>query len=392
MISVEEAYNQVLSKSIPSHNIQVSIDEAAGRYLAEDIHADQDFPPFNRVMMDGIALDHKLADRGSLPVSGIQTAGAPQMTVPEGHCIEVMTGSILPLGADAVIPYEQIRIENGTAHLPDDSPVPLRHVHLKGTDRRQGDLLIPAGRQIGPPEIAILATVGKSSVKVVQLEVAVVSTGDELVDIDQTPHPYQIRRSNGHTLQALIRGHGFSATLYHIEDDMEGIKKTLGEILDQHAVVILSGGVSRGKKDYVPGALDALQVEKQFHRVAQRPGKPFWFGVRDERNVVFALPGNPVSTFLCYHRYVNPWLIRHGGGKMLTQTAILGEDYQFEPDLTCYLQVRIADDNGQRVAFAQAGKGSGDLANLLEADGFLELPAGRDEFEAGESFEYLPFR
>ncbi len=392
MISVAEAYNQVLSKSLSLKTEKVPLSSASGLYLAEDVHADQDFPPFNRVMMDGIALDHTLIDTSGIPVKGMQTAGSPQQTVQEGTCMEVMTGAILPQGADQVIPYEQVSLRDGKAYIDAPAASPLQHIHLKGTDRKMGDRLIPAGRKIGPAEIAVMATVGKAEVLAGSLSVAVVSTGDELVDIDQTPHPYQIRRSNSHTLASLLEQEGCKATLYHLQDDLSGITGALGKILDDHQVVILSGGVSRGKKDFVPDALDNLNVDKLFHRVAQRPGKPFWFGMREDRNIVFALPGNPVSTFLCYQRYVRPWLSRHFGASNLTYTAVLAEEFTFHPPLTCYLQVRIVDDKGSRIAFPVAGKGSGDLANLLDADGFLELPADRELFEKGESFEYLPYR
>ncbi len=393
MISVEEAYNEVLSKTIKLNTNSISISEASGRILAEDIHADQDFPPFNRVMMDGIALDHKLLEQSVIPVQGMQTAGSPQQDVPDGHCMEVMTGAILPRGTDVVVPYEEVNItgDQATISSPENYP-PLKNIHLRGTDRKKGDLLIPRGRRVSPAEIAVLATVGKSTVSVMQLNAAIVSTGDELVDIDKVPHPYQVRKSNSHMLAALISQSGYQATLYHIEDDLETTTRKLGEILENHPVVILSGGVSRGKKDFVPDALDALGVNRLFHRVAQRPGKPFWFGERYSKNTVFALPGNPVSTFLCFHRYIKPWLKSCGGEKVTTHTAILGEDFHFAPSLTYFLQVRTVDDQGNRIAFPVAGKGSGDLANLLDADGFIEIPPGRDEFEKGQVFEYLPFR
>jgi molybdopterin molybdotransferase len=391
MISVAEAYTQVLSKTLPQKTKKIPLSIATASVLAEDIYADQDFPPFNRVMMDGIALDLSLLGQKEIPVKGMQTAGSPQQEAVAGTCIEVMTGAILPTGTNVVIPYEEIVIHNQKATIQIKESFPLKNVHLKGTDRKKGDLLIPKGRRIGPAEIAVLATVGKSSVLVSDLSVAIISTGDELVDIDTVPHPYQIRSSNSHMLHSLITRQGMEATCYHLHDDKENMLQAMKDIFNQHSIIILSGGVSKGKKDYVPDVLQDLGVEKHFHRVAQRPGKPFWFGSTGQ-HMVFALPGNPVSTFLCFQRYVWPWMQQYSGEKISSGKAKLGEDFQFGPDLTYFLQVKVTEADGMLTAHPVAGKGSGDLANLLEADGFLELPPDRENYPAGEAFHFIPFR
>lgn len=392
MISVAEAHSIVLSHPRPQKTKKVKLTEATGTILAEDIYADQDFPPFNRVMMDGIALDASLIKLKEIPVQGIQTAGSPQQHVAEGTCMEVMTGAILPTGTNVVIPYEEVDIQNQRAQIRITETFPLKNVHLKGIDRKKGDLLIPKGRRIGPAEIAVMATVGKSSVQIADLNIAIISTGDELVDIDTIPHPYQIRSSNSHMLHSLIIGQGLNASLYHLQDDKENMIHSMKEIFDHHSVIILSGGVSKGKKDYVPEVLEDLGVDQHFHRVAQRPGKPFWFGTAGDSHVVFALPGNPVSTFVCYERYVSPWLKQYSQEKKTTYKAKLAEDIQFKPDMTYFMQVSISNSEGIFTAHPVAGKGSGDLANLLEADGFLELPQGQEFFKAGEAFEFIPFR
>jgi molybdopterin molybdotransferase len=158
-----------------------------------------------------------------------------------------------------------------------------------------------------------------------------------------------------------------------------------------HDIVVLSGGVSKGKFDFVPNALERLGVKKIFHQVNQRPGKPFWFG-KSEKQTVFALPGNPVSTYLCFYRYIKPWLEQCLGLPALKKQAILATDFTFKPSLTYFLQVSVKYEQGKLLAYPDAGGGSGDFVNLKEVDGFLELQADRSDFKAGEIFNYYSFR
>jgi molybdopterin molybdotransferase len=219
----------------------------------------------------------------------------------------------------------------------------------------------------------------------------VIATGDELVDVDKKPLPHQIRKSNSHALAAALHQLGCQADLFHLVDDPKILEEKVGMILNKYELIILSGGVSKGKFDFVPQVLASLGVQKLFHQVNQRPGKPMWFG-RSEKNIVFALPGNPVSTFMCFYRYVKPWLMKSLGSEERPQLAVLAEDFTFTPDLTYFLQVKIQNENGKLMAYPIAGGGSGDFANLKEVDGFLELPLERSTFQAGESFPLILFR
>lgn len=396
MIHVDEASRIVLSNTFKPGTEKVKIDDALNRILKEEVVADRDFPPFNRVMMDGIAIksDEWESGRREFYIEGVQTAGAPQMALSESvNCLEVMTGAMLPQYTDVVIRYEDVEIHDNIAKVLIDEITPLQNIHLKGTDRLEGESLISNHKILSPAEIAVLATVGKAEVEVQQLiKVAIVSTGDELVSVDQTPNPYQIRRSNSHALLAALKQHGFTATIFHINDDENTLKKKLQEILNDYDAILLSGGVSKGKKDYVPAALESLKVEKLFHKVAQRPGKPFWFG-KNDNTTVFALPGNPVSTFMCFYRYVLPWLYASYEIDVQPRTAQLAEDFKVVPDLTYFLQVKIKrSESGEVIAVPVSGRGSGDLANLLEADAFLELPQGKTEFKAGEVYHRIDYR
>jgi len=212
-----------------------------------------------------------------------------------------------------------------------------------------------------------------------------------LVDVDQIPLPHQIRKSNSYVLAAALSELGCKADLFHVIDDEKKIKGMLEEILTKYELIILSGGVSKGKFDFIPQVLESLRVKKLFHQVSQRPGKPMWFG-QSQRNTVFGLPGNPVSTFMCFHRYVKPWLTKSLGNEIKKQSAQLAEDYSFSPSLTYFLQVKIQNENGKLIAYPLSGGGSGDFANLKDVDGFLELPLHESKFQKGESFPLILFR
>jgi molybdopterin molybdotransferase len=225
-------------------------------------------------------------------------------------------------------------------------------------------------------------------------KVAILSSGDELVEVDEQPLPHQIRKSNVHTMAAVLDTWGLPADLLHLPDDPSAIEASLSVCLEKYDALLLSGGVSMGKFDHIPAALGRLGVAELFHKVSQRPGKPFWFG-RRAGAVVFAFPGNPVSAFMCLHRYFQPWL-RAGLGLLQpidNQYAALDSDYHFKPDLTYFLQVKLgAAPEGRLLATPVTGHGSGDLANLADADAFLELPLERQVFKAGEVFPLWCYR
>jgi molybdopterin molybdotransferase len=393
MVSVEEAEKIILSHLFKPAEEKVSIDHANGRTLAEEIKADRDLPPFNRATMDGIAIAFKSFENGQREflIEEIQAAGQAQQTLTDlTKCFEIMTGAPLPKGTDSVIPYEDIVIEK-IARLS-NSVERSQNVHHQGSDAKQNQILLSRGFKISPAEVAMLASVGKSEVAVLKNPTAaVISTGDELVNVNQVPLPHQIRKSNGHMLASALGELGCNADLFHFIDDEKEIKEKLGAILNKYELIILSGGVSKGKFDFIPQVLESLQVKKLFHQISQRPGKPMWFG-QSKKNTVFGLPGNPVSTFACFHRYVKPWLAKSFGNQPQKQFAILAEDYSFSPKLTYFLQVKIQNENGKLMAYPFSGGGSGDFANLKDVDGFLELPLDQSKFQKNESFPLITFR
>ena len=406
MIQVSEALALVLSHRPVAGTEDVLLAQAIDRVLAEPVLADRDFPPFDRVTMDGIAL--AFTEGLPVPIAGevlliesTQYAGeAPLRLGSTAHAIEVMTGAVLPTGTHAVVRYEDLAVTErdgrrwAALRL---TPELGQNVHRRGQDRRAGDLLLPVGTRLSPAEIAVAASVGRATLRVQKApRVAVISTGDELVAVQDTPQPYQIRRSNGPMLGAALSQLGIRAEEFHLSDDRAVLKNHLQDLLENYDVLLLSGGVSAGKKDFVPDVLAGLGVEKHLHQVAQRPGKPFWFGTKPGGGAaVFALPGNPVSTFLCYLKYVVPFLKTgtNSPNQPAERRAILTENVTFKPDLTYFVPVATQfDAQGRLLARPLRGSGSGDFANLLDCDGFLELPAGPDEFQAGEAFAYLNFR
>lgn len=396
MVSVSEATSIVNVHLYKSSAENIEVADCSNRVLAEDIRADRDFPPFNRVAMDGIAIQHVKfgAGKTDFVIQETAAAGEPQKSLKsDENCIEVMTGAPLPLNTDTVIRYEDIEIQDGIAAVRESTIEKGQNIHPQAQDAKKGDVLLSKGIRISPAEVALIASVGKSQVAVKQLpRVAIVSTGNELVDVNEIPQPHQIRRSNSYALQAAFQRHGCTSTPFHLQDDQDEITNGLNKIIEQHDVIVLSGGVSKGKFDYVPDALNKLGIEKHFHKVRQRPGKPFWFGSRDNKTV-FALPGNPVSTFMCFYRYIEPWLFNSLGLSAPEQKAQLNSDFEFKDDnLTYFLQVALKNSDGRLIATPIPGGGSGDFANLKDVSAFMELPEGKKVFKKGEVYSVYSFR
>ena len=396
MITVNEALYTILKNTQNFETEEVKFFNSLGRVLKEDIIADRDFPPFNRVSMDGIAIDIKAFNNGqrSFKIEGIQAAGNEQLTMQnQANCMEAMTGAILPNNTNAVIQYELLTIENGIATINLEAVKIFQNVHLKGLDRKQGNILITKNTKISPAEIGVFATVGKTKVKVAkQPKVMIISTGNELVGVSETPEEHQIRRSNVYTLVSLLERLNIKAETAHISDDKNLLLNKIASFLIDFDVLLFSGAVSKGKFDFIPDVLNELGVEKLFHTVKQRPGKPFWFGKKGSKTV-FAFPGNPVSTFVNCLKYFHPWYYKSIGLNFENERrAILTENYSFKPDLAYFLQVKITQKEGKTYATPIAGKGSADLANLVDSDAFLELPDDRSNFTKGEVFPLITYR
>lgn len=365
--------------------------QCAGAVLRENIYAERDQPPFDRVAMDGIALRSQSLSAAllALRIQGTQAAGDPPLTLTaDDACIEVMTGAVLPGGCDSVVPVEEIAVTAGSAVLVEHTHVePWQNVHRRGSDTRQGALLVSAGVRLHAPEIAVAAGAGMARIRVSsQPMLAVISTGNELVEPGEPVLAHQVRRSNAYGIVAALRERGFQRVADdHIDDNPTELKDRLHFHLQTHDVLVLSGGVSMGRYDLVPQVMQELGVRAVFHKVAQRPGRPLWFGMAPSGAAVFALPGNPVSTLVCLARYVLPALSASLGEQPAApERMALGAPVTVTPPLTYFMPVRVQhDDWGRAWAMPAPTNGSGDFSGLAGTDGFIELPPGPNTYAKG---------
>ena len=362
-----------------------ALTDLAGAILRETIVASRDQPPFDRVMMDGIAIAMSASDAGrrEFRVAGTQAAGARQMLLasPEA-CFEVMTGAVVPHGCDAVIPVEQITLTAGVATLSAQiAPVAGMNIHTRGLDCQAGSELLHAGIRLGPPEVAVIASTGLARVAATRPpRIVVISTGDELIEPGDAVEEWQIYRSNAYGVLATLKARGFEQLAHdHLPDDLDVLRQRLRTHLANQDVLILSGGVSMGKFDFIPQVLGELGIQVIFHKVEQRPGRPLWFGVGANGETVYALPGNPVSTLVCLLRYVLPGLAAALGAPQISSEFVaLSEDVEVKHKLTMFQPVKLtaSPDGGPAVAVVSPTRGSGDFTSLIGTAGFVELPPG----------------
>jgi len=390
-IDVGSAVDLIQSAMTVRPVTRVPIAEAAGLILRESLHAERDQPPFHRVTMDGIAVRQSALDAGrrEFHVVGTQGAGAEAVALgSDAACVEIMTGAMLPDDADTVIPVERIRRETDAAILePAYEPSPGQFVHRQGSDHAGGRLLLSPGQRIGAAEMAVLTICGQATVQVsTALSVAVISTGSELVEPGQPLAEFQIRSSNDLAIAAALDTPGIrQLTRARLPDDPAALRREIAELHDAHDILVLSGGVSMGKFDYVPRIMEELGVHLVFHKILQRPGLPMWFGISQDNKPVFALPGNPVSSLVCAARYVVPAIEQALAAKPANRLKLpLGKAMEFAPDLTWFLPVRIdVGVDGAPVATPCPTNTSGDFVSLAGTSGFVELPRGQDHYPAG---------
>ncbi len=392
MLTTAEAIDAIAANLRPLGTEAVPLARAAGRVLRQRVLAERDQPPFDRVTMDGIALRFDAIAGGSrrFRIEGRHHAGDPPVAlVGETGCIEVMTGAVLPQGTDCVIPVERIEVADGEAIVEQDyMPERRQFVHRQGSDYRAASELLAPGARIMPVDVAIIASAGLARVEVArQPVIRIVATGNELVLPGMPIAAHQIRLSNGPAVLAMLAQQGFTECEQDLlPDDRASLRTRIGEHLDRADVLILSGGVSMGKADFVPAVLAELGVTTVFHKISQRPGKPMWFGTGPRGQAVFALPGNPVSTLVCCRHYVLPaLLLASGRSPGAAEYARLAEEVTFRPELTWFLPVRLtAETDAQLRAWPVPTNTSGDFASLGGTDGYVELARERSRFPEGD--------
>ncbi|HLF17843.1 MAG TPA: molybdopterin molybdotransferase MoeA [Candidatus Omnitrophota bacterium] len=391
MISVSEV-DKIIAENIRKFPIiEIPLEEAGGAILREDIKADRDLPPFHKALMDGIAVKYSAwkAGQRNFKIEGTQAAGVDALALrKESGCTEIMTGAVLSKGADCVIPVEYVRIEENIANIHDDIKLKrMLNIRPKGADHKEGDLLIKAGCIMRPVQIATAAAIGKAKIKVsYRPKIAVISTGDELVEINEDIMPFQIRKSNSYFIKAALDNTRlFETSVFHFRDNKKVLLRQISAIMEKFDVLIITGGISMGKFDFIPEVMKVLKVDVLFEKVKQKPGRPFWYGRTKRNQPIFALPGNPVSTQIGTVRHCIPNLKKALGlEKEEEEYAQLKESFQLDTPFTFFLPIRITcAKDGRLTATSVPGSGSGDFGSLAGADGFMEIPAETKVAEKG---------
>ena len=372
------------------------LSECRSRILREDVFCDADSPPFDKAIRDGFAVRFEDLTQSpvTLSVIGESRAGlAAGLTVQRGQCCEIMTGAPLPAGANAVVMVEH------TERLSPASVRILKSVRENegwlrlGAESRKGDRVLQAGRQIGLADVGLLASAGKSRVMVSRKpRVAIIATGDELVEVQETPGSSQIRNSNSYTIQAQTMEAGAAPVLLGIaRDNLEDLRTKIRHGLESD-ILLVSGGVSMGKYDLVENVFAEFGVEVLFDKIAMKPGKPTVFGHRGD-TYVFGLPGNPISTIVSFHMFVRPlilFLLKAADTRPKILEAKLEAPAKCDPQRASLVPALVRFEGGQyRIAVAP-WKGSSDLVGLARANALIVIPRREGTLEPGETAQFLP--
>ena len=392
-LSFEEAreavFRQLRASPREPHTEMVALLDSAGRVLASDYFADRDYPPMDRSARDGYAV--RSADLpGELAIIGEVRAGTSfEGELATGQAVEIMTGAPVPQGADAVVMVEHTERRNGRVAI-DKAPGPGDNISRTGCETRNGEIVVRRGTRVGYAEMAMLAAVGCAGVRVFRRpRVAIVATGNELVDITATPRPFEVRNSNEYALSMQVRRTGAEPVMLAVaRDEYEDTRLHVERGLESH-LLLLSGGVSAGKYDLVRSVLADLGAEFYFDRVRIQPGQPLVFG-RCHGRFFFGLPGNPSSTMLCYELFARAAVELISGQAESSLPILFGrltQPFRQRPGLTRFLPARL-DLLGQAVT-PVSWSGSADIAALARSNAFLVTDPDRESWEPGEMIRVL---
>ncbi|MEE8350076.1 MAG: gephyrin-like molybdotransferase Glp [Acidobacteriota bacterium] len=395
MLTYEEALQELLANIPKSTSVRVPLREALGRVLAAPVVADMDLPPFRKSFVDGFAVRSQDAARApvKLKVVGIIAAGdSNQPQIESGQAAQIMTGAAVPPGADAVQMVEKTeQVSNGEVALLE--PVrPAENVAAQGREVQTGETVLEQGRVVGPAALGVLATFGQAQVEIYAApRVAVIPTGDELVEVEQEPEFGQIRNSNAYVLWAQCRKMGLEATVFPpVPDDPEQVQHTVREALT-YDLAIFTGGVSMGEYDYLPRVLADEGVSLFFHKAAIKPGKPI-LACRKGNHMIFGLPGNPVSAYVTFELFVRPAIRSWMGFKRRSLQKVSGEltaDTKQKPGRKFFKQAMTVWTEGRFTVRPIETQGSADLVAFSEANSLLILEPSVTLLKAGQQVEAL---
>jgi len=361
---------------------RLSYKKSLGRILAEDVLSDIDMPPFNKSAVDGYACRKEDVDSALKIIEVVQAGQKPQKSIQKGECTQIMTGAPVPEGADIIVMVEETEVENNIVRVVGNGK--RNNISFKAEDVKQGQIVLQKNIQIKPQHIAIFSSVGYTDVLVYKkARVGVISTGDELVEPHEKPGISKIRNSNGHQLVAQTEQIGAIVKNYGIaKDTEEDTFNIVTKALSENDVILLSGGVSMGEFDFVPDVLTRAGIEILFNRLAVKPGKPTTFGVAKEKNC-FALPGNPVSSFVQFELLVKPLLLGMMGMSKMKKDILMpmAKDYCRKTTLRKeYMPVVIENGLVKPIEY----HGSGHIHALSFADGIISIPIGVECLKKGE--------
>lgn len=369
LLDFQKALALVAAERNFSKSERIALEDSVGRVLAETIKADRNYPPFNRSAMDGYALHSADYQKGkSFTVNGAVMAGQEWSESPQPNaCIRIMTGAAVPAGFDAVIPRELANAEGDQVTFEPDSIKAFQNIAQEGEDIKAGQTVFEVGHVIQLGDLISIASCGFSVVEVyAPLTVGILTTGGEVVDVSAQPGPFEIRNSNGIALQAIAKLLGMKVvSVQSVKDDLTALTNAFQSL--EVDVIITSGGVSMGDQDYLPQVFESCGVEKVFHKVAVKPGKPLWFGRQRNGGIVLGLPGNPMSAFIVGWLFLNVY--QKGLDKAIS-TVTFANETKGHPKLTLFKPYYITPTGKQFKLF----NGSGDVTGLNDVNGIAIIP------------------
>ncbi|MEN9333781.1 MAG: hypothetical protein RLY35_961 [Bacteroidota bacterium] len=390
MITVQEAKTILSNIKMQWGEEHIPLTDATGRYLAEDIMADRDYPPFDRAMMDGFAMRFSDWQKGQriFHYSHQQWAGSPIIELPEEEACEITTGAAVPSGFDLVVPIEKVVVgDDGSFTCTEIEKIKSGwNIQRQGVEHKQQDVVIEKGTCITAAVIAVLASCGITMPLVYRRPaVAVIATGDELVPMDVSPLPHQIRTSNAHALKALVQPMSREIEIFHLNDDPLIIQKWMQQHDQQWDILLFSGGVSKGGKDYLPQLWQEDGFECLFHGIAQKPGKPMWLGKKNQ-TLLFGFPGNPVSTLVCAIAYFIPWIKLQWSNQKNSQHIQIQDAISTNEKLDLWIPVVLENNSFKTLDYL----GSGDLIGFSALNGIIHVPSKQTFNNKNQEFRFYP--